>query len=99
MAIDQLPINAFVYLGKYYEKIIFLSSGKSENKKFLPRTIRRKEEIYHEPHEQGANLESGEIYYKYTHSRKRGIKGFSPKTRGKLYDKITDRNPLNLHSV
>ena len=27
------------------------------------------EEIYHEPHEQGANLDSGEINYKYACSR------------------------------
>jgi hypothetical protein len=39
------------------------------------------------------NQESGEIYYEYAFSRKRGIKGFCPETGGGLNDKITDKNP------
>ena len=56
------------------------------------------EEFYHEPHEQGANLESEEINYKYARIRNIEIRGSCPKDRRGLYDKITDKNTLIFHS-
>ena len=62
--------------------------------------VNNSKEIYHEPHEQGANLESGEIYYKYALSKKREGSGvFVRKLSVELHDKITNKNPKNLALV
>ncbi|WP_461247036.1 hypothetical protein [Treponema sp. R6D11] len=57
-------------------------------------TKNKSEEIYHEPHERGANLDGKEIYYKYVCSRKIKGSGVVLQRLGfGLYDKITDKNP------
>jgi len=64
-------------LSKSCEKALISTSGVACLSPSLRTT--KNQEFYHEPHEQGANLENGEIYNKYTCSRDKEIRGLCSK--------------------